>query len=57
MARPIEATPKLGRKATKAFLAKVEADLKVPAYPRPTPKLEEARRFVLNHAVLGPKKG
>ena len=39
MARPIAPTPKLDQKATERFLARVERDLKRPAYPIPTPRL------------------
>jgi hypothetical protein len=55
MAKPIEPTPILDKPAALRFLAQVEADLKVPAYRIPTPKLAEARRKALQHAVLGPK--
>ena len=55
MAKPIEPTPILDKEASLRFLSQVEADLKVPTYAVPTPKLAEARRKALQHAVLGPK--
>ncbi len=55
MALPIEPTPCLDEKASRNFLARIEADLKVPTYSIPTPKIEEARKRALRHAVLGPK--
>ena len=55
MALPIEPTPCLDEEASRSFLARVEADLKVPTYSIPTPKIEGARRKALRHAVLGPK--
>jgi hypothetical protein len=55
MALPIEPTPCLDESASRIFLAKVQADLKVPTYRIPTPKIEQARRKALQHAILGPK--
>ena len=49
MSLPIRPTPKLNRKATKRFLAMVKEGLKHPAGPVPTPKLEEARKKVLEN--------
>ena len=56
MALPIEPTPRLNKKASERFLARVEADLKIPTYMKETPRLEEARKLAFTHVVLGPKK-
>lgn len=55
MALPIEPTPCLDELASQRFLEKIAADLKVPTYRIPTPKIEQARRKALQHAVLGPQ--
>ncbi|MBW2083835.1 MAG: hypothetical protein JRI39_12320 [Deltaproteobacteria bacterium] len=55
MALAIQPTPKLGRRASKKFLEKIEKDLKRPARLVPTPKLYEARRLVTQHACKGQK--
>lgn len=52
MALPIKPTPKLNKKESDRFLARVESDLKIPTYSKATPKLAEARRIALNHAVF-----
>ena len=42
MALPIAVTPKLGARASRKFLERVEANLKKPYTPIPTPKLAKA---------------
>ena len=53
MALPIAPTPMLNRKESKRFLRLIEEGLKVPAYPTPTPKLEQARKMVLERMKRG----
>lgn len=47
MAMPIAPTPVLSGKDARDFLAKVEKDQDKPLHPKPTPKLDEARRAAL----------
>jgi hypothetical protein len=53
MARPITATPKLNSEESKAFLKRMKKDVKVPLRLLPTPKLEEARDLIREHAKNG----
>ena len=55
MAIPIKQTPTLGKRATGQFLARVERDLATPTSIKETPKIQEAKRIALSHAVLRPK--
>ena len=46
MLPPISATPILRGKDAEKFLAMVCEDSKIPAGPVPTPKLEQAKKFI-----------
>ncbi len=50
MALPIASTPKLGVKATKQFLMKVEKGIKTPTRPIPTPKIDAAIEMIMKDA-------
>jgi hypothetical protein len=50
MALPIAATPVLTGQDAKAFSATIEKDLKKPSRLVPTPKLEQARKLIKQHA-------
>ena len=56
MALPIAPTPMLNRKESKRFMRLIEEGLKVPAYPVPTPKLEQAREMILERMRNGMAK-
>lgn len=57
MALPIKPTPQLNKDASERFLTMVEEGLKVPTDRRANKdKLRQARDFIHNHAILGPKK-
>lgn len=51
MARPIAPTPKLGAKASRDFMDRVERDLNEPVKPVPTPKVDEAIKVVMADAT------
>jgi hypothetical protein len=51
MARPIEPTPVLRGNEARDFEKRLKQNLEVPSYLQPTPKLEDARRLVKEHAV------
>ena len=53
MALPIAPTPTLNRKESKRFMRLIEEGLKEPSYPIPTPKLEQARKMVLERMGRG----
>ncbi len=50
MALPIAETPVLTGQDAKAFSATIEKDLKKPSRLVPTPKLEQARKLIRQHA-------
>lgn len=50
MALPIAATPVLTGQDAEAFSATIEKDLKKPSRLVPTPKLEQARELIRQHA-------
>ena len=52
MSIPIAATPRLGKKATKRFLAMVEEGLRHPTRPIPTPKIDLAIKKVMEREEL-----
>ena len=50
MALPIAATPVLTGQDAETFSATIEKDLKKPSRLVPTPKLEQARKLIKQHA-------
>lgn len=50
MARPIAPTPQLRGKEADTFLARVEADLRKPTGPVPTPNIDKAISMVMQDA-------
>jgi glutamate formiminotransferase len=55
MALPIQPTPILKGKIAKEFEKRIQHDLQIPAYLKPTPKIEEARKAVKQYAVKAQK--
>ena len=52
MALPIAETPVLTGQDAEAFSATIEKDLKNPSRLIPTPKLEQARKLIRQHASI-----
>jgi len=50
MTIPIAPTPILTGKDADKFITMVNEDLKIPAYPIPTPKLERALEYIRQYA-------
>jgi len=50
MALPIAATPVLTGQDARSFSVTIEKDLKKPSRLVPTPKLEQARKLIKQHA-------
>ena len=56
MALPIAPTPTLNTKESKRFMRLIEKGLKEPSYPIPAPRLERARKMILERMRDGTKK-
>ena len=55
MALPIQPTPILKGKAAEKFEKKIQHDLQVPVCLKATPKIENARKIVKQHAIKAQK--